>query len=361
MDTKKVLIIANHRPGRSPSQRFRFEQYLTYLESNGFEFTFSYLLSKEDDQILYSEGKVLAKAKLAHKAFQKRRSDLKEADRYDIIFIHREAFLTAGTFFERKLKKSGAKMIFDFDDAIWLPNVSYRNKKLQGLKGYAKTAKIIEQADLVFAGNQYLANYAQQFNAAVKVVPTTIDTSYHRPLPKNENGKITIGWTGSHTTLKYLTRLEAVFQKLLIDHPDQIELLVICDHEWPTELPYTFVKWKKEDEIDQLNRIDIGVMPLEDTEWAKGKCGFKALQYMAIGIPAVISPVGVNQEIIAHEENGFLAKEDDEWVEILSRLIKDKELREQIGKKARTYIQDHYSVDAYRERYLQYFNELLAE
>lgn len=358
---KKILIIANHRPGRSPSQRFRFEQYLDHLKANSFEIEFSYLIDEKDDKILYTEGKVLAKARLAHKAFRKRKKDLKRAKDFDIIFIHREAFLTAGVYFERKLKNSGAKIIFDFDDAIWLPNVSYTNKRLKGLKGPQKTSRIIAMADMVFAGNSYLAEYSSKFNKNVKVVPTTIDTAYHQNLRQKNDSPITIGWTGSHTTLKYLFYLEGVFKQLKDKYKEKIKFQIICDHPWQAEgIDYDFVKWNKGREIEQLNQIDIGVMPLEDDEWAKGKCAFKALQYMAIAIPSVISPVGVNLEIIEEGVNGYTAKTEAEWFDHLSALIESEELRRKIGEKAREFIVNHFSVEANKERYLGYFNEVLS-
>lgn len=361
MEKHKVLIIANHRPGRSPSQRFRFEQYLGFLEENGFDITFSYLLDEKDDQTLYSQGKVLAKAKLAHKAFLKRKKDLKDAHQFDIIFIHREAFLTAGAYFEKKLKKSGAKIIFDFDDAIWLPNVSYRNKRLKRLKNPSKTSDIIVLADMVFAGNSYLANYAEQFNPRVKLIPTTIDTDYHKPIEQNGNGKITIGWTGSHTTLKYLTEILPVFEKLKSKYHDKIDFLIICDHEWKSEgFEYRFLKWNRKEEIEQLNKIDIGIMPLVDDEWSKGKCGFKALQYMAIGKPTVVSPVGVNTEIVKEGENGYLANSEAEWFDKLSQLIENEQLRKELGANARKFIFENFSVLSNRKRYLNSFLEVLS-
>ena len=199
----KILFIAIHRPGRSPSQRFRFEQYLSFLESKGWEYEFSYLISEKDDTIFYKKGHVFRKALIFLKAIFIRLNDVFRASKFDVVFIQREAFFTGTTFFEKRFAKSKAKLIFDFDDAIWLPNVSHANKKLEWLKNGGKTNKIITVSDLVIAGNQFLANYALTFNQNTIVIPTTIDLNYHKKTKTNSLGKITIGWTGTSTTLPY--------------------------------------------------------------------------------------------------------------------------------------------------------------
>ncbi len=356
----KVLFIANHRLDRSPGQRFRFEQYLGFLEENGYECTLSYIISEKDDRILYNKGFYLQKAIIAIKSWWKRLNDLKRANEFDIIFIYREALLTASTKFEKAFSKSSAKVIFDFDDAIWLPNVSSSNKSLQKLKKPSKVNSIISYADLVFAGNNYLAEYARKYNSEVVVIPTTIDTNYHVPKSKENQDKVVIGWTGTQTTLKYLEILEPVFKELKDIYKEKVAFQIICDHQWESNLvDVEFVEWQKENEIAQLQEFDIGVMPLIDDAWSRGKCGFKGLQYMALGIPAILSPVGVNKEIINDGENGFLANTNDEWKSILEKLIKDKELRVSIGNKARKTILDKYSVEAIKNSYLNYFNQLL--
>ncbi|MAY83395.1 MAG: glycosyl transferase family 1 [Flavobacteriales bacterium] len=360
---KKVLIIAHHRLDRSPGQRFRFEQYLSYLEQNGFEFTISNIVDEQDDGVLYAKGKLIRKFFLALKAWWIRYKDVRRANDFDIIFIFREAFFTGSDRFEKAFSKSKAKVIFDFDDAIWLPNVSLHNRKLKRLKNPGKTEKLIAYADMVFAGNNYLASYARQFNQQVKVIPTTIDLNYHTAKGKVEveGGKVVIGWTGSQTTLQYLDLLSPVLKRLQAEFADKIEIKVICDHAWEVDaLEVENVKWEKEQEIYQLHTFDIGIMPLTDDDWSRGKCAFKALQYMAIGIPAVISAVGVNKEIIQEGQNGFTADTEEEWYQSLKSLILDAQLRERIGLEAREYVRSNYSVETYKKRYLNYFEEVLT-
>jgi glycosyltransferase involved in cell wall biosynthesis len=357
---KRILIITNHRKGRSPAQRFRFEQYVGFLAANNFEVTFSNILSEKDDFFLYQKGKYVQKALIAKNARKIRKRDVKRMNEFDVIFIHREALLTASTYFEKQFAKSKAKVVFDFDDAIWLPNVSSGNKALQVLKKPTKTDDIVACADMVFAGNSYLAEYASEFCSNVKVIPTTIDTSYHIRKKANDSNRICIGWTGTETTRKYLDSILPVFLQLAESYGDKIYFKVICDKPWKADgIDLKNEKWRKENEIEQLEEIDIGIMPLTDDQWSRGKCGFKGLQYMAMESATVMSPVGVNIEIVKHGENGYLAESNADWIEHLSNLIENKELRLQIGKAGRETVEKRYSVNANKDLYLRYLNDLI--
>lgn len=358
----KILFLTLHRPNRSPSQRFRFEQYLSYFKENNYNCFWSYLIENEEaDKQFYSSNNYLGKFKIFSKSIIKRFSEIRNSHTYDLIFIQRECFMLGTTFFERKFSKKG-KVVFDFDDAIWLQNVSKANKSLAFLKNPQKTKGIISISNLVFAGNEYLANYAKQYNANVKVIPTTIDTLNHHNQVKihKEKEVITIGWTGTHSTLKYLEDLGGVVEAL--SNKFTFRFLVICDKapslNWKG---LEFTKWKRETEIEDLLQIDIGIMPLSDTEWAKGKCGFKILQYMALGIPAVAAPVGVNKEIVEHGINGYLASTSKDWIMYITRLAKDANLRNRMGKAGRQTVVDKYSVEANKDLYLKYFKEVLEQ
>ena len=357
---KKVLIITNHYPDRSPGQRFRFEQYYSYLRSKGFQIDISFLLNEKDDKIFYSKGNYFGKGRIVFKSLYKRIRELSKVSQYDLVFVFREAIFLGSAFFEKRFARK-AKMIFDYDDSIWVPNVSAANKIFSKLKNSAKTGSIIEVSDLVFAGNKYLANYASQFNKNVVIVPTTIDTDEYKPVEKLPRDRICIGWSGSITTIEHFETKLGALLKLKKTYGDKIYFKVIGDSRYiNNELGIKGLPWKKEDELKELNEIDIGIMPLPDTEWAKGKCGLKGLQYMALGIPTVMSPVGVNSEIIMDGENGFLADKDEEWVTKLSLLIDSFELRKKLGDAGCKTVEEKYSVHANRDLYLKYFNQLLS-
>ncbi len=358
-----ILFIGAHRPGRSPGQRFRYEQFVPFLEANGFECELSYILDEEDDKVIYAEGKYLSKIGIAAKGFIKRTRDMMNSKHFDIIFIYREAFMTGNTLFERQMKKSGAKIIFDFDDAIWLYDISEGNRRFGWLKKPEKTADIIGLADLVFAGNNFLAQYALQHNKNVKIVPTVIDTNYHkRSSPVGLKQKVCIGWTGSHTTIKHFEFGLNFLYKIKEKYGEKVYFKLIGDPTFKNaELNLNGIAWKKESEIHDLNEIDIGIMPLPNDEWSMGKCGFKGIQYMALEIPCIMSPVGVNIEIIQDGVNGFLSASEDVWVEKLSALIESPALRSSIGKAGRETVIQKYSVDSLKTRYLSYFKELVGE
>lgn len=356
---KKVLIITNHRKDRSPGQRFRFEQYLNFLTENGFEIEFSNLFEEEDDLKLYSKGNFYEKWLIYRKCLRIRKENVKKMNDYDILFIFREALMTGSIRFEKAFSKSKAKLIYDFDDAIWIPNVSDANKRFEFLKDYSKTGKLIQLCDMVFAGNQYLADYASKFNNNVKIIPTTIDTEEYVNQRIEKSNKICIGWSGSITTIQHFEYAVPFLKEVKKKFGDLIELRIIGDSSYINEeLSIKGLAWNKQTEIQDLSYFDIGIMPLPDDEWAKGKCGLKGLQYMALEIPTIMSPVGVNSEIIIDGKNGFLAATEEEWIDRISMLIESEELRLRLGKEGRTTVQEFYSIDANKEKYRSLFTTL---
>ena len=357
---KKVLFICLHRPDRSPGQRFRFEQYLSYLNQNGYDCKLSFLLNEKEDKAFYSKGKFIQKVFIYFKTLMKRTGDWLDMNKYDIIFIFRDALMTGSTFFEKRFARSKAKIIFDFDDAIWIQGVSEANKKLSFLKNAEKTATIIKLSDMVFAGNQYLADYASRFNKNIVIVPTTIDTAIYEPL-ENGTGQqpVCIGWSGSFSTIQHFALAIPALKRIKEKFDNRVTFKIIGDAAYYCqELETRGIAWKAATELKDLSEIDIGVMPLPDDEWAKGKCGLKGLQYMALGIPTLMSPVGVNSEIIQNGVNGYLPSTEDEWVDTLSGLVESKECRIKIGNAGRQTVVDRYSVEAWKGKYLEYFNQL---
>jgi glycosyltransferase involved in cell wall biosynthesis len=358
---KRVLYIAMHRQHRSPSQRFRFEQYLDFLKRNGYNYDFSFLISPEDDKIFYSPGNTFKKGIIFLKCFFKRLKDVLNANSYDIIFIQREAFMTGTTFFEKQFARSKAKVIFDFDDSIWMQNVSDANKKFSFLKDASKTSKIIALSDMIFAGNQYLADYAKPFNPNIRIVPTTIDTEEYQRMTLPQDDKVCIGWSGSITTIQHFKFAVTALLKVKQKYGNRIKIKVIGDANYKNdELDVISMNWSKQDELKDLSSFDIGIMPLPDDEWAKGKCGLKGLQYMALEIPTIMSPVGVNSQIIQSGVNGYLATTDEDYVTAISTLIDNEILRKKIGAEGRRTVVEKFSVKALQQTYLLLYNELTS-
>ncbi len=355
----QVLILCAHRPQRSPSQRYRFEQYLPFLEKNGFEFTWSYLLNEKGDKTFYSQGNILSKAAILLKTLLIRKKDVSRFKNFDIIFIQREASFIGTSWFEKKAFHSGAKVIFDFDDSIWLEDTSPGNKKWSWIKKPAKFFENIKYAHAVIAGNNYLAQKANSINKNTIVIPTTIDTEFHVPKPQLRNKSIVIiGWSGSISTIKHFESLIPVLIRIKEKYKERVHFKVIGEAGYKnTLLEIKSVPWSEQTEVDELNSLDIGIMPLPNDEWTSGKCGLKGLSYMACEVATVMSNVGVNQEIIENGINGFVANNDEEWFNVLCSLIENKELREQLGKKGRETVLEKYSVDAHKEKYLDVFRK----
>jgi len=355
MENKKsILFITPYPKGEAPSQRFRFEQYLSSIENN-FTVEQHSFWNKKSWENLYKKSNFILKLYFFLTAFLKRFILLFKVSKFDYVFIHREATPVGPPFTEFIIAKLfRKKIIYDFDDAIWIHNVSDKNKAVKYLKSNWKVKHICKWSYKVVCGNNYLATYAQQFNNQVNVIPTTIDLSYHKKIEQQKN-VLTIGWTGTHSTLKHLELLVPTIQKL--EKQFKFKFLVISDKKPNYKLEsLQFIQWNKTTEIEDLNRIDIGVMPLYDSKWEKGKCGFKGLQYMALGIPSVMSPVGVNKEIITDNKNGFLAKTAEEWFVILSKLLADKELRINTGRAGKETIKDKYAVAVNTPKYLGLFD-----
>ena len=354
---QKIVFIAPYPFGQAPSQRFRFEQYIPLLENAGFEHEFHSFLSDKTWKLLYQKGMFVQKALGIFGSFYKRFLLLFQFKNVDFIFIHREAAQLGPPLFEWILAKVlKNKIIYDFDDAIWLPNYSENNKMFNRLKAYWKVKYCMKWAWKISAGNDYLANYASKYNANVVVLPTTIDTENHHNISCNQDLEpLTIGWTGTHTTLQYLEFLIPVIQELEQKYPFTFKII---SNEAPNFnlQSLAFVKWNKETEIQDLASIQIGVMPLVHDIWAEGKCGFKALQYMALEIPTLLSPVGVNTKIVTDGDNGFVVETTESWKQRLEELINDKDLRIKLGKKGKATIEERYSVKANKHFFIGLFN-----
>lgn len=357
-----ILIIADHRLNRSPSQRYRFEQYLNYFKSKGFDWELSEIITEKDDKIFYAPGNYFQKAWILFKSIFIRLNDLRRAKDFDVIFIQREALLLGSSYFEKQFAKKH-KTIFDFDDSIWLLDTSPENKKFEFLKNPDKTKINITHAHAVIAGNAFLANYANQFNKNTFIIPTTIDSDFHFPKPElRRKDKIVIGWSGSITTIKHFEMAIPALKQIQNKYPNKIEIQVIGQGSYThPEITIVSKNWSSKTEVDDLNCFDIGIMPLPDDEWVKGKCGLKGLSYMACGVATIMSNVGVNSDIVEHGKNGFLAKTEQEWVDCLSLLIENSALRQDIGQVGRDTVVKNYSVNAHKDTYLGVLKSLIKQ
>ncbi len=357
---RKILFLCPYPVGVAPSQRFRFEQYFNLLELNNFYFRVHPFLNQSAWTILYQRGRIFPKVLSLLQGFIRRLFVVAFiAPQFDYVFIHREAAPLGPPIFEWLLARVWRKkVIYDFDDAIWLANTSEENKVAARLKMHSKVGVICRWSYGISAGNDYLCDYARQFNSNVILNPTTVDTQHQHNAAlyerRQESDTIIIGWTGSHSTLKYLNLLEPVLQNLLRSGMP-IQFLVLADKKPELAFDFIFIPWSEETEVRELAHADIGVMPLDNDLWAKGKCGFKAIQYLALSIPALASPVGVNSKIIDDGINGYLCSTLKDWEMRLAELIQNPTLRKKMGEAGRKKIEEHYSLEANSSNFLSLF------
>jgi len=349
----KILIVSPYPRDTAPSQRFRYEQYLDLLKEAGYTVEFSPFWDSRAWAILYKPGRILAKFAAMFRGILRRLGLLFTASRYDLIFIHRE-FSPVGYPWVAYVVSRWLKIpiVFDFDDAVWIPNSSKSNAWTEVFRSFSSTSRLVSWASAVSCGNEYLRGFALTYNANAFLNPTTIDTAnYHNRLANPEPEPFVIGWTGSHSTVSYLNELVPVIEKLSAKH--SIELRVISDR--PPEFTLSclrFVPWEKESEIDDLLTFHVGVMPLRTDPWSEGKCGFKALQYMALGIPALVSPVGVNVHIVSHGTDGFICHTEQDWEHYLEALIVDRTRLAALKTETRKKIETRFSVQSNSENFL---------
>lgn len=353
---KRILFLVPYPLGMAPSQRFRFEQYFDALTEAGYRFDVQPFLDERAMMYLYEPGNFLRKVWKVKRGLLRRCLQLFTLNRYDVVFIHREAVPVGPPIFEWLITNVfRKKVVFDFDDAIWLKNTSSTNSVIAWFKRYKNANDTCKWAWKVSCGNRYLADHAAQFNPNVVVNPTTIDTEHHHNRVKTYGeGPVIIGWTGTHSTIKYLHALIPILKRL--EKEFDFELLVIADRNPEFDLKrFRFISWNKETEIDDLLNMDVGVMPLENDRWAQGKCGFKALQYMALGIPAIVSPVGVNTQIVNHGQNGWVCNTEVEWEQTLRNILEKRAGLKDLSQAARNTIEERYSVRSNTSNFLHLF------
>ena len=357
----RVLALMPGLYDTSPGQRYRLEQWEPLLRERGVEITYEPFEDEELHSVVYQRGRMGKKLQLVARGLGRRLSTISKARKYDLVYILREAALLGPAFFERLIYQQRVPFVFDFDDAIFVSYRSPSNGYLSYLKFASKTRTICRLASHVMVGNPYLAEYARQVNDNVTVVPTTIDTDkYLVHPPKTTDGPIVIGWTGSYSTVQHLDTLRGALQKLAETEKFRLRVIGTPSYECaPVETEA--MQWRAVTELEDLGAIDIGVMPLPDDNWSKGKCGLKALQFMALGIPTVCSPVGVNTDIIQDNENGFLAMSEAEWIDKLTRLLRSAELRRRLGDAGRATVEQKYSAVIQAPRVYEIFKSVLRD
>jgi glycosyltransferase involved in cell wall biosynthesis len=359
----RLLVLVQKPKGLSPGQRFRLEQWAPHLErQHAIRLDFVPFESPRLTEILYRPGHRVEKAAWMIRDTLRRRRVLSQARACDGVVVYREAASLGPAIYERLLARASVPILFDFDDAIWIPAAGV-NGVFSHLRFVGKTATICRLSNAIIVGNEYLASYARRHSESVFVVPTSIELSRYPAQPElSPDTPFTVVWSGSLSTLLHLEQARAPLEAL--GRRRRVVLRVI-GNEPPARrfagIETVFLPWRESGEAETLGQAHVGIMPLPDDPFARGKCGLKGLQYMAVGLPVVLSPVGVNTDIIVDGQNGLLASSVDEWVAALERLADSPELRRRLGTAGRRTVEERYSAESSAARFAEAVHHALQE
>jgi len=315
----KLLVIARN-PDRA-SFRLRIASYLDILRAKG----------------IHSTVVILPAGALA------RRKLFKQAVDFDCVFLHKKRLNPFDAFW---LRRYGKKIIYDFDDAVMYSADTPERDSPAHFRPFRRT---VELAHKVIAGNPYLAQHALRFNPNVEVLPTGLDTKAYNIAKPEKDGKIRLVWIGSKSTLGYLLEMKPIFEEIggRFDH---VILRIICDQFFDLHnIPVEKHAWSRETQVADLVSSDIGLAPLPDNRFTRGKCGFKILQYAAAGLSTITSPIGVNAEYVKHGKTGYHASDNRQWIERITELIQNPILRNEMGRSARVHVEE-FDIDIIGEK-----------
>ncbi len=353
---KKILIICTYPLNTVPGQRLKYEQYLGYLSENGYHIEVIPFFDLKTYKILYSKNQNIQKIYGTLKGFIRRFLDIYKVYKSDGIFITLSVVPLGPSFFEWLYIKLAKKTIYDIDDMIFQLRTAPNNRITKFLKSKKRFYFLLEKANHCITCTPELDTIAKRYNQNTTDISSTINTKTYIPINKYENKKdLIIGWTGSHSTVPYLHLLDSVLKELSKKY--KFKLLVMGTHDFEISgVDIECLNWNSNIEISTLQRMDIGLYPLPDDEWVKGKSGLKALQYMAMGLPVVASNLGCNERVIENNVSGLLVNDLDDWYESISNLIEKNELRRFLGQNARLRVEKYFSIEANKNTYLSIFN-----
>lgn len=332
---KKLRVLVLYR-GNRPSTRLRISECLTDFHENGVDVT-----------LMPIGGSKIKRLRL-----------LMSAREYDAVVIQKRISIPRHELVI--LRWANPRIVFDMDDAVMFEELDAHDRASLTGENFKKFLQTINHCAGAVAGNRFLARFAEANCKNVALLPTPIDTRRYflKTYETTGDGTVVVGWIGLKGNLRYLLKLSPVFQRLAQRYPHFRLKIVSNEFIDIPGVPVIKEAWSLETEIASLVSFDIGIMPLDDSLWSIGKGGYKILQYMGVGVPAVASPVGINQEIIRHGVNGFLADSEEEWFSDLSRLIADKDMRRRMGKQGRITIEQEYSLKYYARDYVNFLRRV---
>lgn len=352
LESMRVLVLSTNTP-RAAYVRYRFLQYVPTLLLAGIECDLAPLLSPSLELALYTRGAFARKAALLAAATLRRLIHVGRTRRYDVVLILREAHLFGPPVFEWLVNLLGRPFILDVDDAVWQPYDSPTYGRMaRHLKCSWKYRGLLPKAAAVIAANSTVAGEALRFNRNVTRIPTVVDTEVYTVRETRMPGEpVVLGWIGSHSTARYLDDILPVLDRLAAVAPFRLRV-VGAEREIPGRgFPIENVPWAADREVADVQSFDIGLFPINDDAWSRGKSAFKAVQYGAVGIPTVASPVTTSREVVLDGISGFHAGTQEQWFQALRELIVNQDLRTRFGLAARQHVMRHYSLRVHADRF----------
>jgi glycosyltransferase involved in cell wall biosynthesis len=316
------------------ASRYRVLQYLPYLRENGIE----------------------TKVTPYPRTLSENWSFFKSLPSYDIVFLQRKRLTGLRLWL---LRRRANRIVYDFDDSVMYRNSAAENPTSRTRRRIF--ARMLKASHGVIAGNEFLKKEALKYNHNVEVIPSPIDIERYTPKSyDSRNEGLILGWIGDHGSIHYLENMRPIFDALSKKH-DHLRLKIVCDTFFDcNQMEVIKKQWSAEDEVQDLQSFDIGLMPLMDDPWSWGKCGLKIIQYQGVGVPVVCTPVGINRDLIKDGENGFWAMDQEEWIEKLSILIENGVLRREMGLKGREKVKRGYSLQECRQKMRHFLENLMS-
>lgn len=352
----KVLLLTRY--GRlGASSRVRSLQYVPFLESMGWNVDVAPLFPDSYLEAFYEKR---SRWSQVISGYWRRLKDLAGARDYDLIWIEKEVFPFMPAWIETLLSAIGMPYMVDYDDALFHRYDKHRSLAVRSMLG-GKIDSVMRHSELVIAGNEYLASRARCAGAKrVEVIPTVVDFERYCVSEHEENYPLTVGWIGTPQTSRYIKEIFPALESVALDFSIRVVLVGASVND-EIGFPIEFWPWTEETEVASIKAFDIGVMPLPNQPWERGKCGYKLIQYMACGLPVVASPVGVNENLVEQRVNGFLAADRYEWEQALRYLLSEQEARQRMGARGRQLVENWYSLQVQAPRLHALMREVLFD
>jgi glycosyltransferase involved in cell wall biosynthesis len=350
----RVLALTPNLYGVSPGQRSSIELWEKVLEPAGITLDHSSFETERLRRVIYGSGHSVRKAAELGRAYGRRLRSLGMVDDYDAVLVYREAALVGPALIERIVARR-KPVIYQLDDPLYVPYRSPFSGWFSYLKFFGKVGRICRLSKVVIVNSSHHAEYASRFNPNVRRIPSVVDGELYQPGPHgSRNGRVCLGWSGSASTVSNLQVIADPVREVARRLDVRLHVVGVERPPFP-DVETTAVPWRAETEVDDLRALDVGLLPLPLNEWNKRKFFLKLVQYMALGIPAVATPLGSNPEVVEHGRTGFLADRPAEWVESLERLATDPELRQRMGERSAEKAHREYTLQANADKIVAAF------